>query len=83
MAAWTLDQEIDANYDFFRRHLNEIFAREAGRIAVLRDCAFFGFFDSVTEADAKARVSFPDGIYSLQPVVQEPVDLGFYSHAGG
>jgi len=83
MADWTLDQEIDANYDWFRRHLTEFVQREYGRVAVLRRCGLVGFYDSATEADARARNAFPDGIYSLQPVVQEPVDLGFFSHAGG
>lgn len=83
MSVWTIDQEIDTNYDWFRRHIADFIAREHGRVAVLRKADIIGFFDSVSEADLRAREAFPDGIYSLQPVVQEPVDLGFFSHAGG
>lgn len=83
MSAWTIDQEIDANYDWFRRHIADFIEGEHGRVAVLRNAQIVGFFDSASEADVRARSAFPDGIYSLQPVLHEPVDLGFFSHAGG
>jgi hypothetical protein len=78
-----IDREIDANYDHYRRHLSEFFETEQGRIALLKSARIIGFFDSVGEANRHARAKFPDGLYSLQPVIAEPVDLGFFSHAGG
>lgn len=77
------DEEIDANYDFFRRHLADFLETQAGRVAVIRKREIIGFFATVDEADSVASQQFSDGVYSLQPVVAEPVDLGFFSHAGG
>jgi hypothetical protein len=77
-----LDREIDENYDYFRRHLDEFLARHAGRIALLRARNVVGFYDDAGEADREGRARFSDGLYSLQPVVNEPVDLGFFSHVG-
>jgi hypothetical protein len=78
-----IDREIDANYDHYRRHVSEFFESEQGRVALLKSCQIVGFFDSVSDANRFARTEFPDGLYSLQPVIPEPVDLGFFSHAGG
>jgi hypothetical protein len=78
-----LDREIDANYDAFRRNLVAYMSSHAGKIALLHACQPVGFFDSVAEAAHQGDLLFPDKLYSLQPVVEEPVDLGFFSHAGG
>lgn len=83
MQSQLIDSEIDANYDHYRRHLSEFFEAEQGRIALLKSAQIVGFFDSVGDANRHARTVFPDGLYSLQPVIAEPVDLGFFSHAGG
>ena len=77
-----LDAEIDANYDFFRRHLFEYLADNENRFALLRSQRVVKFYDEVADADREARAAFPDGIFSIQKVVQAPIDLGFFSHAG-
>jgi hypothetical protein len=78
-----LDREIDANYDAFRRNLSSYLPTQSGKIALLHACQPVGFFDSVAEAARQGDKLFPDKLYSLQPVIEEPVDLGFFSHAGG
>jgi hypothetical protein len=78
-----IDAQIDLNYDYFRRHLSEFIATQAGRIALLRNGALVEFFDDVGCADREGASRFDDGLYSLQPVIDEPVDLGYFSHAGG
>ncbi len=83
MQSDALDHEIDANYDHYRRHLSEFFKAEEGHVALLKSAQIVGFFDSVGAATRHARAAYPDRLYSIQPVIQEPVDLGFFSHAGG
>ncbi|MEY2926339.1 MAG: hypothetical protein RL367_816 [Pseudomonadota bacterium] len=78
-----LDREIDANYDAFQRNLALYLPGKAGKIALLHACKTIGFYDSVAEAARHGNMRFPDHLYSLQPVIEEPVDLGFFSHAGG
>jgi hypothetical protein len=68
-----IDSEIDANYDHYWRHLSEFFDAEQGRVALLKSGQIVRFFDSVGEANRHARAAFPDGLYSLQPVIAEPV----------
>ena len=77
-----LDREIDDNYDFFRRNLATYLPHHLNQFALLRSQNLVGFFDEVRDADHAASAKFPDGIYSIQIVRHEPVDLGFFSHAG-
>ena len=39
------------------------------------------FHESVLEAEKKGENEFPDGVFSIQEVTDEPVDLGFFTHA--
>ena len=83
MTSRTIDEEIDRNYDAFRRQVGQLFDRHAGQIALMQNGAIVAFFSSVSEAEREANRRFPDGLFSLQPVIEEPVDLGYFSHAGG
>lgn len=74
--------EVDRNFDFFQRNLSKYLPEHAGQYALLRHAQLVGFYTSVRDAISVARERFPDSIYSLQEVTAEPVDLGFFSHAG-
>lgn len=82
MDAQTLSQEVDSNFDFFQRRLSEFLEREAGKFALLRDRAVIGFYPDPGTADQVGHAKFPDGLYSIQEVTDEPVNLGLYSDAG-
>jgi hypothetical protein len=73
--------EAERNYDFFQRKLSEFLDQQEGRYALLRQCNIIGFFDAPGEADAAGYQKFPDGIFSIQQVICEPVHLGLYSNA--
>lgn len=75
-------QEIDANYDFLQRRLALLLPEHQGRYALLKDCAIVGFYDKPIQAYREALERFPDGLFSIQEVTAEPLDLGFFSHAG-
>jgi hypothetical protein len=77
-----LEAEIDANYDFFRRTLGDYLPEHHRQYAVIRHKRIVGFFDAVAEAGDAARRAYPDGLFSIQQVMDEPIDLGFFSHAG-
>ncbi|WP_439544987.1 hypothetical protein [Sandarakinorhabdus sp.] len=76
-------REVDQNYDRFQRILGSILAEHEGQIALMRHGEIVGFFDHVRDALNCARSRFSDGIFSLQDVTREPIDLGIFSHAGG
>jgi hypothetical protein len=78
MNAQALVAEVERNYDYFQRHLAEFMPAEYRRYALLRDSRVVGFFDDAAEAELKGE-GFPDGLYSIQLVDPEPVNLGLYS----
>ena len=74
-----LTVEVDHNYDFFQRHMAEYIPEQFGRYALLRHREVLGFFDNAAEAEARGE-QFADGLYSIQRVDPEPVNLGLYSN---
>lgn len=48
----------------------------------MRDGQIIGFFATPREALRAAADRFPDGVFSIQEVTDEPIDLGFWSHVG-
>ncbi len=76
-----LQVEVDRNYDWFQRNLKTFLIEHDGDYAVLRGEAVQGFYESPGEALRTALTKFPDRIFSIQQVVDEPLDLGFLSLA--
>lgn len=76
-------KQVDQNYDAFVRVLATILPEHRGQIALMRDREVVGYFDKPGEAYRTAMARYPDGIFSLQEVTDEPIDLGFWSHVGG
>lgn len=76
-----LRAEITQNFDAFQRSLAAILPMQRNRFALLRHGAIIGFFDKPGNADDEGAKRFADGIYSIQQVTDEPVELGLYAHA--
>ena len=75
-----LSVEISANYDFFARNLGTFLTEHSGQYVLLRKRHVVAFFDEPGSAYRHGRESFSDGLFSIQEVTEEPVDLGFFSH---
>ena len=75
-----LSFEINANYDFFARNLGNFLAEHSGQYALLKNRHVVGFFDEPGSAYRHGKENFSDGLFSIQEVTEEPVDLGFFSH---
>jgi hypothetical protein len=75
-------QEVDRNYDAFTRVLGTILADHRDQLALMRDARIVGYYDTPRDALRAATELFPDGIFSIQEVTDEPIDLGFWSHVG-
>ena len=73
-------QEVDRNYDIFMRQLSELLPEHRDQYALMRDGQIVGFFDKPGEANRVGVERFQDGIFSIQEVTDEPIDLGFFSH---
>ncbi len=74
--------EVDRNYDAFVRVLGSILPNHRDQLALMRDGEIVEYFDTPREALRAAYDLFPDGVYSIQEVTDEPIDLGFWSHVG-
>ena len=71
--------EIDSNYDYLQRELARILPIHAGKYALIKSCRFEGFFDKPGDAYRAGRAQFDDGLFSIQEVTNEPLQLGFMS----
>ena len=74
-------QEVDRNYDAFNRQLSKILKKHRNQFALMRDGRVVGYFCKPGEANKAGVERFPDNIFSIQEVTDEPIDLGFWSHA--
>jgi hypothetical protein len=74
--------EVDHNYDAFVRILRDIIPDHRDQLALMRNGEIVGYFDTPAEANQAGCAKFPDGIFSIQEVTDEPIDLGFWSHVG-
>lgn len=75
-------QEVDRNFDAFTRMLGSILHEHRDQLALMRDRRIVGYYGTPCEALKAASELFPDGIFSIQEVTDEPIDLGFWSHVG-
>jgi hypothetical protein len=76
-----IEVEIERNYAAFLDIREELMRENEGRYALLRHRKLEGVFDSAGEAARTGYSRFADTDYSIQLITDEPVDLGFYSHA--
>ena len=74
--------EVDRNYDAFVRVLAGILPQHRDQLALMREGRIVAYFDKPGEAYRSGLEKFPDGIFSIQEVTDEPIDLGFWSHVG-
>lgn len=77
-----IHDEIAANFDFLQRTLRDHLRAHAGQFALLKGQRVHGYFDSAGAADQAGWTQFDDGLYSIQQVTPEPVELGYYANAG-
>jgi len=75
-------REVDQNYDFFQRNVGAMLAEHRNQFVLLHHRSIVDFFNDVGEAYLAGRTKFPDDVFSIQEVTDEPVDLGIFSHAG-
>jgi hypothetical protein len=80
MDAARQDREVDRNYDVFVRLLSSLLPEHRDEYALMRDGEIIDFFEKPGEANRAGVEKFADGVFSIQEVTDEPIDLGFWSH---
>ncbi len=76
-------REIEHNYDAFQRMLRLHLQDHRDQFALMRERRVVGFFETPDDADLEGAKRFPDRIYSIQQVTDEPVQLGVYANGYG
>lgn len=77
----TIQEEVDRNYDVFRQELPALIKDHRGKYALMKDQKIINFFSSAEDARAAAVAFIPDNIFSIQQVVDTPIDLGYFNDA--
>jgi len=78
----SIDEQVARNYQAFVAELPELCKTQAGKFALMHDGKIVEFFDTMRDAYfAGLKLFEQEGRFSVQEVVAEPVDLGYYSHA--
>lgn len=73
-------EQLDRNYDAFVRRLSSLLPAHRDEHALMRDGEIVAFFDKPGDAYRAGMSRFADGLFSIQEVTDEPIDLGFLSH---
>ena len=73
--------EVDRNYEVFRQKLPELLTTDTDRFALMRDGAIVACFDTSHEALEAGHKKFGSLPFSVQEITDQPVDLGYLSHA--
>jgi hypothetical protein len=76
-----LRAEVDRNYDYFQRRLGGFLADHAGQYALLKSAKIVDFFEGPGAAYRAGLARFPDRIFSIQQVTDQPDELGAMSIA--
>lgn len=75
-------EEIKKNFMAFKKISPSIDQRHSGKFVVLRKEEIIDCFDSMSDAAKYADALYDDGLYSIQEINAQIVDLGFFSHFG-
>ena len=78
----TQQQEVDRNYEAFKKVLPALLESDPGRTALMRDGEVIACFDTDRDAIEAGRAFFEDRPFSIQEITRRRVDLGYFSHAG-
>lgn len=72
--------EITDNFVFFESVLDDLLDSHAGEYVIIRQKEIVSFCDSIVDAQSEASAKFPDGLFSVQKVANDPVNLGHYAY---
>ncbi|MHC8509746.1 MAG: hypothetical protein ACYYKD_10235 [Rhodospirillales bacterium] len=78
-----LRREVDQNYEAFNEMLPELLKTAPDQFVLLRGKENIAVFETADDAFIFAEAQYPDGVYSVQQITSDIVDLGYFSHVVG
>ena len=76
--AETQQQEVDRNYEAFKKVLPELLESDRGRTALMRGGKVIACFDTGRDAIKAGRTFFEDQRFSIQEVKGRGIDLRYF-----
>lgn len=76
-------REIEQNFRAFEGVVGSLMPEHAGEFALLHAGELVDVYPTAIDAMTDGYHRFIDGMFSIQRVIDHPVDLGFISYAGG
>ena len=76
-----LCDEVDRNYAVFQKLLPQLLIKQRGKVALMRGGEIVAVANDIATAEAEGIRLFKDGIFSVQPITDEVVELGSRAHA--
>ena len=73
--------QVSLNYEAFHKLLPDLLPQNLGKFALMSDGSVVGIFDDAMGAYAAGNSQFGLGNFSMQKIIDRPVDLGYFSHA--
>lgn len=73
--------EIEQNFLAFQGVVGTLVEEHKGEFALMRSGKVVEVYDDLVNAVVAGHSGYSDGIFSIQEVAIEPLDLGFFSHA--
>jgi hypothetical protein len=74
-------QEVDRNYEEFQKMLPNLLAIYRDKYALMKDGNILGYYSTAQDAAMSAQAFIPDGVFSIQQVTNEAINLGFFTYA--
>lgn len=72
--------QVRQNYEAFHEQLADLLAKHRGKYALMKDGQVVGIFGTAIEAYTAGQAQLGLGNFSMQKIVDEPADLGYFSH---
>lgn len=76
-----IQDEVDRNFEEFEKLLPSIIGVHREKYALMKDGKILGYYSSAEDARVTATTFIKDGIYSIQQVTDNSINLGFFNHA--
>ena len=76
-----IQEEVDRNYKFFQEYKSEIPQEKYGKFVLIQNGKFIDFYTTKEDALTAGNSQFEDGIFSVQKVSNDVIDLGSIGYA--
>lgn len=75
------ESETTRNHEAFQRLLPGLLKSDRGRVALLRSGKLAALCETPLEALRKGEGMYSDGLFSVQPIIEEAAEDAYFAHA--